>query len=196
MPPSFCINFLIFYKINLMKNIKKSSEGVTTPKMFQHDVVYAFTLNPKDSLQGNQDLNVLERTKKFTKIITTIRKLFDDYDVDYMLYPEISTPEPYRIINRTNIIPRLHYHGYIRFTDPALFYCHTYIQIAKRIGIFKIKSIDDHKKWNDYIKKDRKVMKKIMHSLKLPYKLRHGKFDTIMKLAGGLEAASKSKGTM
>lgn len=179
----------------MMKNIKKSSEGVATPKMYLPDTVYAFTINPKSSLQGNQELNILERSKRYRKIIGSIKKMFDDYNIDYLLYPEISTPEPHRVLSRTDIIPRLHYHGYIRFHDPANFYLWTYCQIVRKIGIFKMKVIDDPVKWYKYIKKDKKVMLKIMRSLELPYRLSRGKFDTPIS-AGGLEAASKSVGKM
>lgn len=144
-------------------------------EMYKQNVVYAFTLNPKNELQGEPIMNLLQRGLRYQKTIDRIKKVLGNAGVEYQLYPELSTPDPVRVSNLNNTFPRLHYHGYIMIKDISLFYLWGYIRIIKRLGIIKIKPIDDKDKWRKYVMKDKEVMLPLMKRLDLKYLLTNKK---------------------
>lgn len=71
---------------------------------FEKDQWYELTICPNNQYQYS--LN------RHTKIYKALEEIFDECDFKYLLLPEISMPQS----NHKNNIPRLHYHGMIKFT--------------------------------------------------------------------------------
>lgn len=139
--------------------------------MLNDTTVYAFTLNPKNELQGEPVMNLLQRSLRYEKTIKRIKKVMNSAGIEYSMHPELSTPDPIRVANLNNTFPRLHYHGWIKIKDLPLFYLWGYVRIIKQIGVVKIKPIDKPLKWREYVIKDRKTMLPLMKRLNLPYHL-------------------------
>lgn len=144
-----------------MSNKKKNLTKLPIdPDMLQNDVVYTFTLNPADTYQYNNKDN---RIKLVTaKVIANL--LHYKNFCKWMLVPEFSTPECYKAV------PRLHFHGTIKFTNVMAFYIKEFY-LLKKWCQFEIDTIDDKKHWKSYVTKNASPMEAYYAKYKIPYVL-------------------------
>lgn len=173
-----CIINILSY-VTVISMVKYDKKKYYPPKdmegMYKEGIEYAITINPKDELQGEPILNLIQRGLIYNKLIMKLLKLLKGIGVEYKLYPELSTPDPVRVATCRNTMPRLHYHGYIKIKDIVLFYLWGYTRLIKKIGMIKIKTIDDNMKWFKYITKDTNQMKVVTDRLNIPYMLSNWK---------------------
>lgn len=143
-----------------------------TPKfkrMYRNKITYTFTINFEDDFQSF-DQPLVHRLHFIMKRIDPFFKKLHKV-ATFTLYPEFSTPDQktqYKLLKRRDILnicepsgPRFHYHGTVRFHDVGTFYL-KYYQKLLHYGLFEIDTIQDPKIWNDYITKDKEVMKPLM----------------------------------
>lgn len=165
-----------YYKYKKTSLSTKSATEVVddshTHEMWKPYTLYAFSINPKDELQGDQGISLISRAEKYKHIIKKLTSFLKKWDIEYELYPELSTPDPTRIYVVKNCQPRLHFHGYIKIKYITQFYLYCYVKLVKLIGIYKIKEITDDKKWRKYISKDSFPMKQICNELGIKYQLK------------------------
>lgn len=141
-----------------MATFKKYTTNPTNNGMYgnvkyedvQEDEVLAITISPmvqyvnqkraKERRPFEWELLIKDRPKVQMKYVK--KCLYYLKGIDYRLMLEYS---PLGI---------LHYHGYIRIFNKDKFYTHDLI-LLKEIGHFHIKKIDDLKKWEEYINKQK-----------------------------------------
>lgn len=124
---------------------------VEPKNLLEKDVYYSMTLNPNDKYQypGKQDRMQLFRNTYYGIFVGWT-------DTNYLFYTELSEPKN---VNGT-IGPRLHLHGFIKFTTNAAikrFLLHEHYKL-NRIGIVDIDTIDDQEYWKKYCKKQQHII--------------------------------------
>lgn len=121
--------------------------------MLDLDTTYAITINPNDEHQYFGD-----RDNRLEKVCTYMQNfhLTKIANMEYILYPEISTPSGAVKGQCT----RIHFHGVIKFTtyeSLSKWYITAYNRLVK-VAMVKVKPIDNIDKWTKYYQKNNVVM--------------------------------------
>lgn len=135
----------------------------TAPNMLEVNVVYSFNLNPSDTHQCLGEYKT--KTSRFYRVHKYFRKVFQSFNWEYELYPEISTPHDGKRI------PRVHYHGFVCFRniEQILEWYDTIHVRLKGLTMFEMDSWDGKQKYLNYCKKNHVLMEAICEHVNLTY---------------------------
>lgn len=139
------------------------SDLKTVPNMLEVGTVYSFNVNPNDNHQCLGEYKI--KKSRFARVHKYFRKLFQSFNWEYELYPEISTPKDGKRI------PRVHYHGFVCFKDIEQlmeWYDHIHVHL-KRVSMFEMDSWDGKQKYRDYCQKNGVLMRQICEATNLTY---------------------------
>lgn len=119
--------------------------------LIEKDIYYSMTLNPNDKYQfaGKPDRMQLFRNTYYGIMVGWT-------ETNYLFYTELSEPKN---VNGT-IGPRLHLHGFIKFTSNKAiknFLLHEVYKLSK-LGIVDIDTISDEEYWKKYCKKQQHII--------------------------------------
>lgn len=155
--------------------------------MYRNGIAYSFTFNFNDDHQYFEE-NDVHRIRKIYKAVKKVGTLLDKVS-HFKLYPEFSTPEPYKCLPssrskklfKLTSAPRFHFHGIIKFVNVGYFYYQIYRKLLD-FGLWEIDTIEDMKKWKIYYLKDREIMEPFLKDYKISYKFTNTtKLDEIDK---------------
>lgn len=124
--------------------------------MFVPGRLYSITINPEDTHQYyRSDKNRIEQSIRYYK------KKFQQYNWEYVLVPEISTP------NNSKSLPRVHFHGIIAFRNiQQVMQWYNCIAVElSRICYYDIDILNQYDKWNEYMYKNDYIMKELLNSI-------------------------------
>lgn len=128
----------------------------------------SITISPNTRLQyydeetySSRIVNCLTgcKTRLFKKLL---------HCAEFELYPEISFSGHSH--KTAEYLPRIHFHGYIKVTNPADFVISKY-QKLKDYSQFYIKPIDDEDEWIKYITKQSHIFKPLFEDCGVPYRI-------------------------
>lgn len=148
------------------KNPTPVGDLKTVPNMLEIGVVYSFNVNPNDAHQCLNEYKV--KKSRFIRVHKYFRKVFQSFNWEYELYPEISTPMDGKRI------PRVHYHGLVCFKDidQILEWYDTIHIELKKMSMFEMDSWDAKEKYLNYCKKNQILMEKICEAKNITYRTR------------------------
>ncbi len=123
--------------------------------VFYDKGLYALTINPRNDYQyfGNPRRKFLMKQK-----INDVLGEFKEAGIHYRMYWELSEPKD-NVVSISG--PRLHLHGFIRFTTEAsvkqfLMY---HLYFITRIGMYKVEPLTCSRGWLKYCNKQSHIMK-------------------------------------
>ncbi len=147
-------------------NIRDISKEVQEHIFYQSNTYYEITINPEDRYQY---FGAPRRLEKFiVKSQSLLRDSLGVYDTEYELVTELS--EPYINVHKKSPLPRLHFHGKIKFkTDVhvGLFLLNGLYLLSR----FALVTINKYRKdkWTGYIHKQNAIMVALSKQMKVPY---------------------------
>lgn len=128
--------------------------------MLDINVVYGITINPSEQF--------FKDSFRFITIYSVLFNFLQTVNFEYELFPEVSSPPTSRVGSRV-CLPRLHFHGYIKFKT---YFALTEFYQSEYYKLSKFSSIDIHHDLNpSYPLKNKSIMSPIIKQLKLPYKI-------------------------
>lgn len=159
-----------------MNNQPDISESWT----FSPKVLYEFTINGNDDAQWQGTFKALKmRYVRNRKLLREI--LFETPSIKYKLYPEISMPQYGR--GNKNAVPRIHWHGVIRFPDEVSlldWLLITQVKMAK-YGSFQFNEFRPEY-WPEYCTKNENLFSKLPGNYALENTFEFDKLmDTVIK---------------
>lgn len=136
--------------------------------MLRTNTWYTLTVCPNDPKQyhGMKDQR-LELVLTYFDIYHFSK--WKKHGIEYILYPEISTPKPSNFKGLT----RIHFHGKIRFKGIeglSKWYMHDF-DYLKKTCMIEVDTIQSKEKWEQYITKNEDPMRQICKYQRLPYPL-------------------------
>lgn len=130
-----------------------------TANLYVPDKWYSLTINPTDVLQYWNS-----KGKRCSNFVSAMCKKLKDLCLvaHFRLYPEFAP-----------ITGRLHYHGIIKFRSDmgVISWYNAYAHHFKDNFMYEIDTISDRKVWEDYCRKNEKVMKLYFKTYNQPYRL-------------------------
>lgn len=139
-----------------------------TNSLYRKNKWYSFTLNPCDDFQYFKEEQPDCRLLKCYNNTLHLLKTYLSDIAEVKLQLEISMPSN---SSKVSTGTRIHWHGWIRFTDPFKFLLSIFHRLKGKF-IFEIDSIDETDKWKEYVNKDKTYFNKLCKAYDCPYELK------------------------